>query len=84
MAQNPAPNYPERERQLGIEGSVTLKLLIDEAGRVEDVEVVRGTASFRDAVMAVVYRWRFSPAVHEGRAVKVWGLKEVYFRVRGN
>lgn len=81
-ARNPAPRYPTRERQLGIEATVTLRLLIDEAGQVEDVQVVRGEDPFRQAVLDVIWRWRFSPAMHEGRPVKVYGLKNFRFQIR--
>lgn len=81
-ARNPAPRYPARERQLGIEAIVTLRLLIDESGRVEDVQVVQGEDPFRQAVLDVIWQWRFSPAIHEGRPVKVYGLKNIRFQIR--
>ena len=68
-----------REKQLGIEGTVVLRLLIDERGRVADVEVISGGMAFRHAVLQVARTWRFEPARHQGRATKVWGVKEVSF-----
>lgn len=80
--QNPAPPYPARKLQQGVEGTVKLRLVIDESGRVEDVEVLSGDEDFRRAVMSVVWKWRFTPARHRGRPVKVWALKEVSFTIR--
>jgi protein TonB len=78
-AGNAKPRYPGRERELGVEGTVVLRILIDERGRVADVEVVSGPETFRRAVLDVVRTWRFEPARHQGRVVKVWGVKEVVF-----
>lgn len=79
---NAQPTYPVRERNLGIEASVLVKLLIDEEGRVQDAKVLRGPEAFRRSVLAVAYDWQFVPARHEGRSVKVWGVKEVRFQLR--
>jgi TonB family protein len=73
------PRYPDRESQLGIEGTVMMEILIDERGRVADVRFLSGAESFRRAVMEVVHTWRYEPARHEGRVVKVWGKKPVNF-----
>lgn len=80
---NPPPVYPVDKLQNNIEGVVTLRLLIDEQGEIEDVKVVSGDEAFVRAVLAVVYRWRFTPAMHQGQPVKVWGLKKVRFNLRG-
>jgi TonB family protein len=81
-AGNPQPEFPERERQLGIEGEVVMELLIDESGRVIDVRFISGPQAFRQAVSRVARSWRFEPARHRGRAVKVWAVKEVGFTLR--
>jgi TonB family protein len=73
------PRYPQRESQLGIEGTVVMEILIDERGRVADVRFISGAESFRRAVMEVVHTWRYEPARHQGRVVKVWGSRPVNF-----
>ncbi|MEX2186928.1 MAG: TonB family protein [Pirellulales bacterium] len=78
-AGNAKPRYPAREQQLGIEGTVVVKLLIDERGRVENLEFISGGQAFRQAVREAARSWRFEPARHEGRAIKVWAPKEVTF-----
>ncbi|MFQ5843877.1 MAG: energy transducer TonB [Planctomycetota bacterium] len=79
------PAYPAYARRRGLEGWVTLKLLIDGQGRVQEVEVVdvTGFAGFRHAVLDVVPRWRFTPPRHRGRGVKVWAVRTVRFRLVG-
>ncbi len=75
------PDYPASALRRGLEGSVTLALLINEKGEVEAVEVVRtnGYASFRRAVLKVAKKWRFTAPRHRGRPVKAWAVKTTHF-----
>jgi protein TonB len=79
------PAYPASARRRGLEGFVTVKLLIDEEGRVQQVEVleVEGHAGFRQAVTRVANLWRFTPPRHRGRRVRVWAVKKVRFDLEG-
>lgn len=80
----PPPRYPASELRRGIEDTVQVRLLINEKGRVEDVEFLAGGPSFQRALESVVYRWKFEPAVVDGRPVKVWGTKTVQFALHRN
>lgn len=77
------PSYPRLAERLRRTGSVQIRVLIDETGRVDDVQVlsVDGHASFEDAVLDVVRRWRFDPARDRGRPVPVWATKTVRFEL---
>ena len=79
------PAYPATALRRGLEGSVTLRVLIDERGRVEKAEVIRvlGHPSFRGAVLRVVRKWRFSAPRHRGRPVRAWAIKTMHFRLEG-
>ncbi len=79
------PAYPAMALRRGLEGSVTLRVLIDERGRVEKVEVVRvkGHPSFRGAVLRVARKWRFTAPRHRGRPVRAWAIKTMHFRLEG-
>ena len=79
------PVYPASARRRGVEGRVTVKLLIDEEGRVQQADVieVKGHAGFRQAVLRVASHWRFTPPRHRGRRVKVWAVKTVRFHLEG-
>tara|TARA_B100000941_G_C28490116_1_gene547394 strand:+ start:160 stop:951 length:792 start_codon:yes stop_codon:yes gene_type:complete len=83
LASNPTPVYPDREKQRGRTGEVTVKLLINELGRVEDVQLVSNTGSqrFVQSVMQVIRQFRFTPAKHHGQQVKVWGIKTIRFEI---
>jgi TonB family protein len=79
------PEYPVLALRCEIEGSATVKLLIDEEGRVRKVELVdtRGSRLFGQAVLAVAKSWRFVAAKNHGKRVRVWALKTVRFRLKG-
>jgi protein TonB len=81
---NPRPRYPAVAARRGLEGQVTARLLINRRGRVERVEVldVEGHPDFADAVLDVVDRYRFEPAVHDGRRVPQIGTKVFRFELR--
>ena len=80
---NKPPRYPESARRQKAEGSARTKMLIDERGRVAAAEIIRsvGHPSFPDAVLKAVRRWRFTPPRHHGRPVRVWGVREVEFKL---
>jgi periplasmic protein TonB len=66
------PEYPERMRELGIEGRVILELTLDEQGRVVAVKVVTSLRKELDDVAVVAARQLlFSPALVNGKAVAV-------------
>jgi len=57
------PAYPEIARRSGIEGTVELEVSIDAAGRVTDVEVLRGLPmGLSDAAIDAVRKWTWKPA----------------------
>jgi TonB family protein len=66
------PDYPARERRLGIEGNVLLLVRIDSLGAVGGVDLLEssGAAALDRAAMAAVLGWRFSPALREGTPVE--------------
>lgn len=79
-----APAYPARARARGIEGTVTLSLLIDESGRVSEASVLdaQPPGVFDDAALAAVRQWRFTPARYEGRSVRVRVEQPLRFDLR--
>ncbi len=78
----PAPRYPRQALRDRAEGTVTLKVLVDETGRPLEVEVETSSGhraldtAAREQVLA---RWRFHPAQHQGRAIRAWALVPVVF-----
>jgi protein TonB len=81
----PPPAYPAAARRLRHEGSVLLEVLVDVDGRPLQVTVRESSGhrmlddAARDQVLA---RWRFRPAMRDGRAIQAIGLVPVNFRLR--
>ena len=83
-AQAPAPAYPRDALRDGVEGTVLLKVLVDVDGRPLDVQIERSSGNRsldRAAREQVLQRWRFHPAMQDGRAVQAIGLVPVDFRL---
>jgi len=79
------PVYPRVARRLGIEGTVLLRLTIDEYGRLTRVEVVEGADSdngFAEAAVAAVRRSLFAPAERDGKTVASRAILPVRFTLR--
>lgn len=67
----PAPIYPCEPRQQGIESTVVVQFLVDEAGNVYDPIVLSATApGFAEAVLRAVARWKFEPGTRNNRRVR--------------
>jgi protein TonB len=76
-----APVYPRAAEEQGVEGSVTLRILVGERGEVRQVQVLGSTPPgvFDEAARSAVQRWRFEPARHQGAPVSTWARKRVDF-----
>ncbi len=64
------PPYPEEAKKNEIEGTVVLKVTIDEEGVVTDVKVLRGLGfGLDEAAAAAMRKHKFKPAVKDGEKV---------------
>ncbi len=78
----PTPRYPTTARAARHEGTVVLEAVIDERGRVSDVQVLRGIGLGCDeAAVEAVERWRFHPATLQGRPIAVLYTLTVHFKI---
>jgi protein TonB len=81
----PAPRYPELLRQAGVEGRVTVGLVLDTLGRAEpaSVRILSSTHRlFEPAAAQVVLGSTYSPGRLNGRAVRVRIQVPVTFELR--
>lgn len=76
------PEYPELARKAGIEGRVTVKVLINTKGDVEKVEVVKGHPMLDDAAVESARQWKFKPGKQRDRTVKVWMNIPIDFKLK--
>lgn len=79
----PVP-YPPGLERLGIEGTVEVRVLVNDRGRVEEATVV-GTVrrELRDAAVDTVKKWIYNPATRAGVPVRTYLVVPVTFRLRG-
>jgi periplasmic protein TonB len=79
------PKYPRLARELGKEGTVLLRLTIDERGCLLDVQVVKqaGTGFDEEAVLAVRSS-KFSPAKRGGKPVACRAHLPIRFVLRSS
>ncbi|KAA2283969.1 energy transducer TonB [Arenimonas fontis] len=78
----PAPRYPRSSLRAGHEGTVWLRVLVDEHGQPQSVEIERSSGHReldRAAREQVLNRWRFHPARHQGRAIAAYALVPIRF-----
>lgn len=68
-----APEYPRTARARNVQGSVRLAVLVDEAGRVADAQVLQSEPPgvFDAAALAAVRTWQFEPALYQGQPVRM-------------
>lgn len=78
----PAPLYPDIARRAGLEGSVYVKVLVGNDGKVRSAEIAKSTNElFNDAALESARRWTFTPAVMANRTVSVWMTLPFRFRL---
>ena len=77
------PIYPPRELGEGIEGNVTIELLVNEQGLVEEAAVLSaiGPKSFQEAALSALSQFVFKPPVEDGKPVAMWIKFLVKFRI---
>ena len=81
---NPRPEYPRRARRRGYEGTVILEVLVNRAGKVEDLRVASssGYAELDRSAMKSVKKWLFEPGSIGGRKVAMRVRVPVRFELR--
>jgi TonB family protein len=76
------PEYTEEARKARYQGTVILAIDVDEQGRATNVRVVQGLGlGLDEKAVAAIERWKFRPAIADGRAVRAPAVVEVNFRL---
>jgi TonB family protein len=70
----PQPEYPAIAAQARAAGTVTVQILVDEAGNVVSAHAVSGHPLLQAAAVAAARQARFSPTALMGEPVKVTGV----------
>lgn len=75
--------YPEIAKRAGVQGRVYVKAYVDESGRVNKVELIRGIgAGCDEAAMEAVQSVMFKPGKQRGKPVKVQVTVPVLFKLQ--
>ena len=83
---NPKPTYPREALRDGLQGTVMLRVVVDEAGNPVEVSVATSSGHRvldRAAREQVLRKWKFVPARQNGRAVRAVGTVPVAFSING-
>lgn len=79
-----APVYPRSARERGVEGVVTLRVVVEANGEISDITIARssGSALLDRAAVAAVEKWEFRPATMRGQPVRsTLDLPPIRFRL---
>ena len=81
---NPPPAYPPLSRRMGEEGKVVLRVLVNERGFAEDVQVrtSSGFPRLDAAALESVRHWKFVPARRGDAPAAAWVLVPLSFSLR--
>ncbi len=82
--QPPKPDYPISAKRAGEQGKVLLRVLVDEKGQPERVDIREsaGFARLDEAARQAVLRASFKPHLEDGRAVPVYVMVPISFALR--
>ena len=83
LVSTPKPEYPPLARKLGVEGVVVLSVLVDEQGRVEDVQLLERIGEdvgINEAAQQVARGAHFKPATRGGVPIKMWTRLRIPFK----
>ncbi len=63
------PTFPKGATAQGVEGTVVLKTVVDDSGKVESVHLVEGNPALAEAAIRAVKQWRYRPYVRDGKSL---------------
>jgi protein TonB len=81
IASRVEPEYPVIARQMRVAGRVTIEAFVDTDGTVTNVEARSGNPLLTATTVKAVKRWKFSPFIKDGKAVKAIAPLNLDFRL---
>jgi len=78
------PVYPPLARQARIQGTVVLRIVINQLGEVRDTQLVSGHPMLVPAAVEAVKKWRYLPYESDGRTVEMRTEVRVIFSLAGS
>ena len=78
-----SPDYSEKARRLGVQGTVLLAIEVWQDGRPHNIRVLRSLGfGLDEKAIEAVEQWRFKPGEKDGVPVRVAAKVQVSFRLR--
>jgi TonB family protein len=78
----PQVNYPQRAREIGIQGTLEVLITIDRDGSVLKVDVIKSPhQSITEEAQKKIMMWKFKPAKIKGIPVKVKRIQDIEFKL---
>ncbi len=82
ITSKPPPSYTKEARRLGVQGFVTVKVLLSSDSKVSRVRILRGLpAGLTENAIRSACKIKFKPATKGGQAVSQWVTAEYVFRL---
>jgi protein TonB len=76
------PAYPESARREGVEGTVWVRVLVDESGDVANAVVIKSAREDLDqAALESAWKVEYRPAKSQGKPVAVWMVYSITFKL---
>ncbi len=70
---SPMPQYTDLARYHGVQGAVSIRVLIGEDGKVLQAKLIKGLPDgLDDEALKAAFRLKFKPATLDGKPVKYW------------
>jgi len=72
---SPAPAYPKMALSSGVKGKVVVQVYVNKSGDVGKYlikSVKPANLGFEDEVIRVLGKWKFTPAIQNGKPIGVW------------
>jgi len=79
------PSYPSILKAAGIEGEVSVKVIVNESGGIDKATVEKSSnRDFDDAALDAVKQWEFAPALKDGKPIKAEVIIPFRFKLNGD
>ena len=75
------PIYPSTARTMRMSGVVKLEIIVDEDGKVAEVQNADGPALLQNAATIAIKKWRFRPFKRDGQPTKASGFVSFNFNL---
>lgn len=74
IVKHPQPEYPARAKAVRAQGTVAVKVMIDEKGKVIAAQIETGHPLLRASALKAAREAEFTPIVFKGQPVKIVGV----------